>query len=206
MKVRSDSPFANLTDEEKEIILDMAEAMKLPDLADHIESKFGVTAGVSVAALKRFLRRLRTEKAVEEAEEADEAVQALARRAKDSRAREAALEAARQKMCALAVGCENREELGAMIKTLSEEKAREHELMMRERQMAIAEEQAKLSWRKLECENARAGLKALPRIREILVDSSMTAEDRISAALQWLGRDVVSLLPERTAERAPAAA
>ncbi len=180
MKLRSDSPFAKLSEEERELILEMAEGSKLSDLAEEIEANFGVEGGVTVPALKRFLKRLRTEKANEEAEEAAEAMEAMARRGKDSHAREAALEAARQKMCELAIDCKDREQLGAMLKALSEEKAREHELTMRERQIAVAEEQAKLGWRKLEVELARAQLKALPVVLKILEDATFDDSRKVA--------------------------
>ena len=186
MKIRSDSPFAKLTEEQQELILDMAERMKLADLADHVEAMFETNGGVTEAALKRFLRRMRMEQALKESEEAEDVMQELAQRGKDSRAREAALAAARQKMCSLAANCEDRGELGAMIKALSEEKAREHEALMRERQIAVAEEQAKLAWRKLEVEMARAQLKLLPRALEILSDASLDDARKVSEARRCL--------------------
>jgi hypothetical protein len=186
MKIRNDSPFAKLTVEEQELILDLAESMKLSDLADHVETKFAVTAGVTVAALKRFLRRMRTRQSLKEAEEAEKEIKALAQRAKNSQARDAALEAARQRMCSLAADCENRGELSAMIKALSEEKAREHELMMREREVAVSEEQSKLAWRKLEVEMARAQMKLLPRALEILSDAALDDTRKVAETRRCL--------------------
>ena len=55
-----------------------------------------------------------------------------------------------------------------VVKALGEEKVREHELAMRERAMKVAEENAKLGWRKLELQQARSALRLLPAIRTFI--------------------------------------
>src|SRR5205823_1455020 len=110
----------------------------------------------------------------------------LAEAGKNSTSREAALELARQKLLDVAEKSADAEKLSEVVKTLSEEKAREHELAMRERAMKVAEENAKLGWRKLELQEARSALRLLPAIRAILMDGEMAAEERVARAREAL--------------------
>jgi hypothetical protein len=186
MKIRSDSAFAKLTDEEKDLLLDMAEWMSLDELAERVEIEFKIET--SSSSLQRFLTRLRREVMVEEAKAAEEGMSQLAELGKKATSREAALEVARQKLldvASTAKGAES-EKLVEVVKTLSEEKAREHELAMRERAMKVAEENAKLGWRKLELQQARSALRLLPAIRAILMDGEMAAEERVARARECL--------------------
>jgi hypothetical protein len=186
MKIRSDSAFAKLTDEEKDLLLDMAEWMSLDELAERVEIEFKIET--SSSSLQRFLTRLRREVMVEEAKAAEEGMSQLAELGKKATSREAALEVARQKLldvASTAKGAES-EKLVEVMKTLGEEKAREHELAMRERAMKVAEENAKLGWRKLELQQARSALRLLPAIRAILMDGEMAAEERVARARECL--------------------
>ena len=72
------------------------------------------------------------------------------------------------------------EKLVELVKSLGEEKAREHELVMRERAMKVAEENAKLGWRKLELQEARSALRLLPAILQVVTGGDGTAEERLA--------------------------
>ena len=58
----------------------------------------------------------------------------------------------------------------------------------------VVEENAKLGWRKLECENARSGVKLLPKVRELLMDATRKPEERLAMALECLGVEGGKLL------------
>ena len=75
MKIRSDSAFAKLTDEQKDLLLNESNHMSLDDLADWAEVEFEIETTSS--SLQRYLARLRREVIVEEAKAA--AVLALKR-------------------------------------------------------------------------------------------------------------------------------
>jgi hypothetical protein len=84
------------------------------------------------------------------------------------------------------------------FESLKAEKAQERALELEERKVKVAEENAKLGWRKLECENARSGLKLLPKVRELLSDGTRSFEERVGMALDCLGAEGAKLLAERT--------
>ena len=66
--------------------------------------------------------------------------------------------------------------------------------------MKVAEENAKLGWRKLESENARSGVKLLPKALELLTDSNRSFEERVNGAIQLLQVEGARLLaPAQTA-------
>jgi hypothetical protein len=186
MKIRSDSAFANLTDEQKDVLLELAGWMSLNELADRVEIEFGIET--SSTSLQRFLTRLRREVMIEEAKAAEEGMSQLAELGRKGASREAALELARQKLLDVASNAKGEEsaKLLEVMKSLGEEKAREHDLAMRERAMKVAEENAKLGWRKLELQEARSALRLLPAIRAILVDEEMAAEERVARARECL--------------------
>jgi hypothetical protein len=184
MKIRSDSPFAKLTRENEDWLLESAETSTLSDLADEIEKEYGF--GTTSTAVHRYLAKLRRERALEAAQDAEETTSALAELGKMSKSREAALELARQKLCDVAVDAKAPEQLAELVKTLSEEKAREHEQTMRERAMALAEENAKTGRRRLELQEARSALRLLPAIVHLVNGSDGTAEERLSKVRELL--------------------
>lgn len=190
MKIRSDSPFAKLTEEDKQWILDYSEWMTIEQMLDYMEVEHKIET--SRSPMQRFLSRLKTERVVQDAKNRNSDLEDLAEAGRSSTSRDAALELARQKLVDVAAnaGGADSEKLVEVVKALSEEKAREHELVMRERAMKVAEENAKLGWRKLELQQARSALRLLPAIRAILMDGEMAAEERVARArecLQTLG-------------------
>lgn len=195
MKIRSDSPFAKLTKEQLENLAELSKTMTAEQMMKVLE---GAPEPIhcTLPAVRRFLQRLRTEELLKDGEDARESVEEFARRGEDMKVREATLAAARERMFTATVDTNFREALLETFNALNAEKVREKELALEERKVAVAEENARLGWRKLECENARSGLKLLPRIREILADQSAPAEERITRALECLGRDGALLLSE----------
>ena len=184
MKIRSDSPFAKLTEEERMEILEWADVATLEEVTDHLLVEYGIDT--SDSAVQRFLVRLRTERLVTDAKDKNSDLQELAEAGKNSTSREAALEVARQKLLDVAEKSSEPDKLAEVVKTLTDEKAREHELAMRERAMKVAEENAKLGWRKLELQQARSALRLLPAIRAILMDGELAAEERVARAREML--------------------
>jgi hypothetical protein len=83
-------------------------------------------------------------------------------------------------LCDLALEAMEPEKLAEVMRVLREEKAREHEQSMRERAIALAEDNAKIGWRKLELQQARTALRLLPAIRQILMEAESTAEERLA--------------------------
>jgi hypothetical protein len=199
MKIRSDSPFAKLTEEDKKWILDFSECMTIEEMLDHMEVEHKIET--SRSAMQRFLARLRTERLVQDAKDKNSDLEDLAEAGRNSTSRDAALELARQKLVDVAANANGgeHEKLVEVVKSLSEEKAREHESAMRERAMKVAEENAKLGWRKLELQQARSALRLLPTIRAILLEGEMGAEERVARAREFLMRDGGKLLLEKNA-------
>jgi hypothetical protein len=199
MKIRSDSPFAKLTEEDKMWILEYSAVMTLEKLTDYIAREHQIET--SDSAVQRFLARLKTEAVVQDAKDKNSDLEELAEAGKNSVSRDAALEMARQKLVDVAANAKGSEseKLVEVVKVLGEEKAREHELVMRERAMKVAEENAKLGWRKLELQQARSALRLLPAIRAILMDGEIAVEERVSRAREMLtvGSEKL-LLPEKT--------
>jgi len=184
MKIRSDSPFAKLTEEDKMWILDHSEHMTLEQVTDYVFKEHDIDT--SDSAVHRFLQRLKTERMVQEAKDRNSDLEELAEVGKNSASREATLELARQKLLDVAEKNADAEKLSEVVKTLSEEKAREHELAMRERAMKVAEENAKLGWRKLELQEARSALRLLPAILQVVTGSDGTAEERLGKVRELL--------------------
>ena len=57
---------------------------------------------------------------------------------------------------------------------------------MRERAMKVAEENAKLGWRKLELQQARSALRLLPAILQVVTGGEGTAEERLAKVRELL--------------------
>lgn len=207
MKVRSDSPFAKLTEDQRKNLLVLSRSMSLMDLCKVVE---GAPEPIrcSVAAMRKFIRRLEQENLLEEAEEDADMVADFAKRGQDPAVRDATLGAMQQRMFENAFETNNRELMMEMFQAMQDSRAREQDRAIEDRKVKVLEENAKLGWRKLELENARAGLKLLPKAREILMDASLSAEQRVAGALQALMQvdAVMRMLPERTGETTPVAA
>ena len=199
MKIRSDSPFAKLTQAQLENLAELSKTMTAEQMMEVLK-RAPEPIDCTLPALRRFMQRLRTEELLKDGEEARESVEEFARRGEDSKVREATLAAARERMFTAAVDTNFREALLETFNALNAEKTREKELALEERKVAVAEENARLGWRKLECENARSGLKLLPKVREILADPGAPAEERIARALECLGREGALLLNEARRE------
>ena len=186
MKLREDSPFKNIT---KEQIDDIWEMLEAGDSMEVIADTLGYgenLIGCSIPALRRFVRRLKEDALLEEAEEGFDVMEKFAERAKDSKSMDATLEATRQRLFEEALETNDRAGLLVMFKALNEEKAQSRMLAVEERKAKVAEENAKLGWRKLELSAAQSALKLLPQIREALMDASVSAEERVNRALGCL--------------------
>lgn len=188
MKFRADSPFARLTEKELGSILELSELMAVEEVIEQLD-QWDPPVGCSESALRRLLKRLRTEKFLHESEEGNEALERFAERAKDGRMREGALEAARQKLYEMAMDAEDLETVSGIFRELREE----HE---KDRALKVTEENAKLGWRKLEWQKAESAVRLLPKLRELLEDSTVGAEEKVKRALGCLrGREAAAAIP-----------
>lgn len=175
MKLRSDSPFAKLSDADLKKILELSEIMTMKELLEELDG-WDEPVGCSEPALERLLKRLRTEKFLHEAEESNEVLEGFAERAKSGRAREGALEAARQKLYEMAMDAGDLPTVATIFRELREE----HE---KDRALKVTEENAKLGWRKLEWQKAESAVRLLPRLRELLMAPEVSAEEKVARAL-----------------------
>jgi hypothetical protein len=202
MKIRNDSPFAKVTKEQGEKLLEFSKTVSMEDLVKIVE---GLPEPIrcSIPAMRKYLRRVAQEQLLEVAEESEETITILAKKGENPELREATLAAMRLRMFENAFEANNRELLVEMFGELNEEKARERAEALEERKVKVAEENAKLGWRKLECENARAGLKLLPKIRAILTDTTKGLEGRVAEALACLGNKGGPMLTSNSAGMLP---
>lgn len=185
MKIRSDSPFAELTDGDQQLVLDMAEMGTIQDVVDHMERNHP-TVSFSVPALKRFVRRLREENLREEVEDADDAMEGLAKASKSGRTRDGVLEAMRRKIYAEALEAKDSVKAMMVFNMMKQEQEKDRSLALEERRMALEEENAKQEWRRQELEDARSALRLLPAINAILMEGEMGAEERVAKMRECL--------------------
>lgn len=208
MRIREDSPFYGITEEQKEMFLDEAEQLSHMRIAELWEMRSGKTT--SEGQVKRFLQRLRYERAIRDTDDSPEDLGAFAGRAKDGKARDGLIEAARQKLFEQALANGNSEMLLELYRAANDERAREREVAVAQKKAAVAEENARIALLRLDARGLggeRRVLKAdvtssaalvevgpaepllLPKVREALTDTTKPAEERIAAALQCLGRE-----------------
>ena len=194
MNVRSDSPFVKLTEEQCENLVECAETMSVQDLVKVFK---GAPEPIicSVPAMRRFLRRLREEKMLKHAKESEDNVAALAKQGDDPKVREATLVTARQRMFDCMMHTNDREALLEMFSALNEEKEKDRLCALEERKVRVAEEQAKLGWKKLEHDRASSAAKLLPKVWLILTDVKVDAQERVTRAQACLAREGARLLP-----------
>jgi hypothetical protein len=203
MKMRNDSPFAKLTEEQCDSLVMLSEGLTLEQLVKVVKVVKVVKGGpepieCSLAAMSRFLKKAKEDKMLRDAQASDESVEAFAKRGENPKVREATLAAMRDRMFELVVDSNNADRLMETFESLKAEKEKERLLGLEERKVKVAEENAKLGWRKLECENARSGLKLLPKVRELLSDGTRSCEERVRMALDCLGAEGAKLLVEST--------
>jgi hypothetical protein len=197
MKMRSDSPFAVLTEEEQMMILEASESCTMEQLVEHVEM-IRRDLNFSIPALRRFVRRLKEEALREDVEDADESMEQFAKAGRNGRARDGVVEAMRRKLYAGALEANDTAKAMEVFKIMKQEQKEDRTLELEERRMALEEENAKQEWRRQELEDARSALKLLPKITQILMDEEGTAEERLARAREVLGAGGGKLLVERT--------
>ena len=197
MKMRSDSVFAKLTEDQCDMLVMLSQEMTLEQVLEVLKGG-PEPINCTLGALSRFLKKAKEDKLLRDAQASDESIEAFARRGANPKVREAALAAMRDRMFELMVDSNNAAHLMETFESLKAEKAQERSLELEERKVKVAEENAKLGWRKLECENARSGLKLLPKVREMLGDGTRSFEDRVRMALDCLEGEGAKLLVNKT--------
>ena len=201
MRIREDSPFFGITEEQKELFLEEADELSYLRVAELWEMRSG--RKTSEGQVKRFLQRLRYERAVRETDDSNEDLSAFAKKATDGKARDGLIEAARQKLFEEALASGNHAMLLELYRAANEERAREREVAVAQRKARAVEEHAKIGWMKVA--GGREFLKAmvvssepviesnpaeepklLPKLREVLTDVEKKPEERLAAALEFL--------------------
>src|ERR1051325_3090771 len=193
MKMRSDSPFAVLTEEERMLILEASENSTMEQLVEHVEM-IRRDLNFSIPALRRFVRRLKEEALREDVEDADESMEQFAKAGRGGRARDGVVEAMRRKLYAGALDASDTAKAMEVFKLMKQEQKEDRTLALEERRMALEEENAKQEWKRQESEDARSALRLLPKITQILMDAEGTAEERLARARDVLGSGGVKLL------------
>jgi hypothetical protein len=195
MKMRSDSPFAVLTEEEQMIILEASESCTMDSLVHEVE-RMMPTVSFSIPALRRFVRRLKEEALREDVEDSDESMEQFAKAGRGGRARDGVVEAMRRKLYAGALDANDTAKAMEVFKVMKQEQKEDRTLALEERRMALEEENAKQEWKRQELEDARSALRLLPKVTEILMSTEGTAEERLARAREVLGTGGARLLAE----------
>jgi hypothetical protein len=196
MKMRSDSPFADLTKNEQMIIMEAAESCTMDMLVEEVE-RMRPSLSFSIPALRRFVRRLQEEALREEVEDADESMEQFANAGRSGRARDGVVEAMRRKLYSGALEASDTGKAMEVFKLMKQEQKEDRTLALEERRMALEEENAKQEWKRQELEDARSALRLLPKLSEILMGTDGTAEERLARAREVLGAGGGKLLVER---------
>lgn len=196
MKMRSDSPFAVLTEEERMLILEASENSTMEQLVEHVEM-IRRDLNFSIPALRRFVRRLKEEALREDVEDSDESMEQFAKAGRSGRARDGVVEAMRRKLYAGALDANDTAKAMEVFKVMKQEQKEDRTLALEERRMALDEENAKQEWKRQELEDARSALRLLPKIMEILMSTEGTAEERLGKARNILATGGARLLVER---------
>ena len=196
MKMRSDSPFAALTEEERMLILEASENSTMEQLVEHVEM-IRRDLNFSIPALRRFVRRLKEEALREDVEDSDESMEQFAKAGRSGRARDGVVEAMRRKLYAGALDANDTAKAMEVFKVMKQEQKEDRTLALEERRMALDEENAKQEWKRQESEDARSALRLLPKIMEILMSTEGTAEERLGKARNILATGGARLLVER---------
>src|SRR6476620_3469738 len=87
MKIRSDSPFAKLTQAQLENMAELSKSVTAEQMWEAVKREPD-SIHCTLPALRRFLQRLREEEFLKDAAEAKEAVDALAKHGEDGRVRD----------------------------------------------------------------------------------------------------------------------
>jgi hypothetical protein len=210
MRIRENSPFYGITEEQKELLLEEADELSQMRVAELWEMRSGKRT--TEGQVKRFLQRLRYERAIRDTDDSQEDWTAFSERARDGKARDGLIEAARQKLFEEALANGDRALLLELYKAANEERAREREVAVAQRKAAVAEENAMIGWSKVPggrpmgkrlldaevtesatvMEGAEMKMIEAPKLRELLADATKPAEERIAAALACLTTDGVA--------------
>lgn len=196
MKMRSDSPFADLTEVEQAMILEASEDCTMDALVGEVE-RMRPTLNFSIPALRRFVRRLKEEALREDVEDANESMEEFAKAGQSGRARDGVVEAMRRKLYAGALDASDTAKAMEVFKVMKQEQKEDRTLALEERRMALEEENARQEWKRQELEDARSALKLLPRLAQVLISAEGTSDERLARARDLLGAGGGQLLVER---------
>ncbi len=176
MNIRSDSPFFGIGEQELGDLLMEAEFRTVEELAEVWTRAYN--RDVNETQMKRFLRRARMEREMREMEDDAGMADRLSARLKDGKARDGVIEVARQKLLEEAVEKGDQKLMLELYRATNEERARAQEVEVKQRCAAVAEEKARIGWRKLELEQAKSVMRLLPAIRAALMEGAARVGER----------------------------
>jgi hypothetical protein len=191
MKIRKDSPFFGITEDDIDFLIDDARCMSVEDVADKWTHN-NPGKDVTTEQMRRFLVRVRRHRLLfsPEVEDAAEALSEYAGHAAEGKARDGVIEAARQRLFEEALEKGDSAALLELYKSANEERAREREVEVERRKAAVAEENAKIGWR------AEAALRLWPRLREVLEEGGGSDEAKLARVREVVGIKAVALLED----------
>ena len=195
MKIRSDSPFYGITEEQINTMLDIADHEPLGEIAEwwtHVSGKL-----VSDEQARRFLSRVKRERMLKDTRDSGDELKEWADGASDGKRRDGLIEAARQQL--FEAGLEKGD--SAVLLELYRAANEEREVEVERRKVAATEERVKIGWKKLELQKAEAALRLLPQLRALLEESGGSAEETLAKVRQVVGVEGTRLLGERVVTR-----
>jgi hypothetical protein len=213
MKIRKDSPFYGIKEDDIQVLMLIAEHQTLIHVAQEWRKISGKDADPD--QIQRFLARVRRERALAAVEDSADEFDAIAERGKSGKLRDGVIEAARQRLFEEALEKKDSAALLELYRAANEERARERELEVEKRKAAVAEENSKIGWRRLELLAGRPAnqkmLKAavieaevpedgndrrLLELRTVLEKGDGSAEEKLARVREALGIKPVALLED----------
>lgn len=152
------------------------------------------------ATVHRFLRKRKEGRLKAQRQEMNESVSAAAKEVDRKGFRKGTMALLQQRFYDEAALTGSLEELKEAYRMLSEEDARETALELEARKAAVAEENARIGWRKLELAQAGSALALLPKLTEILMREDAAEGDVLREARACLARGGGGLLKNSLAQ------
>jgi hypothetical protein len=212
MKIRKDSPFFGIKEEDIQLLMFIAQHQTLIHVGQEWRRISGKEADPD--QIQRFLARVRRERALAGVGESSDELDALAEKGKTGKLRDGVIEAARQRLFEEALEKGDSATLLELYRAANEERARERELEVEKRRAAVAEENARIGWRRIEllaagqsanrkllrgavveAEVAESGSEArMLELRSVLEKEGGSAEEKLALVREALGIRPVALL------------
>jgi hypothetical protein len=188
MKIRTDSVFANLTEQDQQNLLAMAKNMTAVQIAELV-TKRGLPC--NARQMRKLLRRLENADLADAQGVDDEILEKMD--GGGHGLREVALATARSRMLRIAAKADDNK-ASSVYKTLTAEKHKEQQLALDARRVRALEESASLGWKRLELERAIAAAKLLPKVWSIITDTTIDEKERLARAHRCLAKQASAFI------------